>query len=224
MTATEANRPASPPGKAQVVRGVIRGLLRGRWNGGDRLTEVKAADLFQVSRTPVREALLELAAMGIVELRRNCGAVFLPFGPQELKDIYAVRSLLEVEAARRSVTRTEASLVVRLQHSFEALRKEGRADRHWRLDRELHSAIARSCGNPRLAGEIARYGDLVQTVREAVGGILSGIQSTSLAEHLQILRCFIAHDAEAAGEAMRLHLAQAAESATTALLKLRSKR
>ena len=65
-------------GKFHVVRGVIHGLLKGRWQGGDRLTELEAAEWFKVSRTPVREAPVELAAVGIVQLRRNCGAIFLP--------------------------------------------------------------------------------------------------------------------------------------------------
>lgn len=203
-------------GKARVVRGVVHGLLKGRWHGGDRLTEVEAAGLFKVSRTPVREALLELASMGIVELRRNCGAVFLPFGEKELGDLYAVRSLLEVEATRLAATRIDESVIEKLRSAFEKLRREQLPDKDWKLDCELHAAIAEACGNPRLAGEIARYHDLVQTMREAVGRTLADIHSTSLAEHLILLRCLKNRDAKAAGESMRLHLAQAAESAVKA--------
>jgi DNA-binding GntR family transcriptional regulator len=82
-------------GKAHVVSGVIHGLLQGRWRGGERLTEEAVAQMFSVSRTPVREGLLELASMGMVQLRRNCGAVLQPFGPQQLSEIYTVRTLLE---------------------------------------------------------------------------------------------------------------------------------
>lgn len=214
-----SNKTAS--GKARVVREVIHGLLKGRWNGGDRLTEVEAAELFKMSRTPVREALVELASMSIVELRRNCGAVFLPFGEKELGDLYAVRSLLEVEAARLAATRMDESLIEQLKCAFEKLRREQLPDKNWKVDHELHAAIAHASGNPRLAGEIARYNDLVQTVREAVGSTLADIHSTSLTEHLRILRCLNQRNPEAAGEAMRLHLAQAAESAVRALRDLR---
>lgn len=206
-----------PSGKTRVVRGVVHGLLKGRWQGGDRLTELEAAALFQVSRTPVREALMELTSMGIVELRRNCGAVFLPFGGKELRDLYAVRSLLEVEAARLAAERMDESVIEALRQKFEALRRAKAADQEWRLDRELHTAIARASGNPRLAGEIARYEDLVQTFREAVGTVLSNIHSTSLSDHLRILRRLKQRDSNAAAEAMRLHLAQAAQSAVEAL-------
>lgn len=109
---------SQPAGKANVVSGVIHGLLQGRWRGGERLTEEAVAQTFAVSRTPVREGLLELAAMGMVQLRRNCGAVLQPFGPAQLSEIYAVRTLLEVEAARLAAVRIRASLVDALRLDF----------------------------------------------------------------------------------------------------------
>ncbi len=220
-------KPAAPPnpaGKANVIRGVIRGLLHERWAGGGRLTEAEAAALFKVSRTPVREALVELAALGIVELRRNCGAVFRPFGERELRDLYAVRSLLEVEASRLAASRIGDARVAELTAAFEELRAGALPDKGWQLDHALHSEIARSSGNPRLEGEIARYGDLIQTIREAVGGVLSGIQSTSVDEHLRILRQLKRRNADAAAKAMHEHLGQAADSAVKALVNLRRPR
>lgn len=208
---------ATAAGKASVVRGVIHGLLKGRWHGGDRLTELEAAGLFKVSRTPVREALLELSSMGVVELRRNCGAVFHPFGERELRDLYAVRSLLEVEATRLAAENMDPSVIAHLQAGFERLKHESLPDKGWRLDRELHTSIARGSGNPRLAGEIARYSGLVQTMREAVGGVLANIHSTSLSDHLRILDALKARNPVASAESMKAHLDQAAESAVTAL-------
>jgi hypothetical protein len=55
--------PSQLAGKAHVVSGVIHGLLQGRWRGGERLTEEAVAQMFSVSRTPVREGLLELASI-----------------------------------------------------------------------------------------------------------------------------------------------------------------
>jgi DNA-binding GntR family transcriptional regulator len=198
-------------------------MLQGRWRGGDRLTETEAAEWFAVSRTPVREALLELAAMGMIELRRNCGAVFLPFGGPELKDLYAVRSLLEVEATRLAAARIELGAVEGLILKFEQLHRRHQPDRNWVVDRELHHAIAQACGNPRLAGEIGRYSVLVQTMREVVGEWISDVHSPSQSDHLKILRHLSLRQAEAAAEAMRGHLERAAESAVEAMRRLRRK-
>jgi len=211
---------SQPAGKANVVSGVIHGLLQGRWRGGERLTEEAVAQTFAVSRTPVREGLLELAAMGMVQLRRNCGAVLQPFGPAQLSEIYAVRTLLEVEAARLAAVRIRASLVDALRLDFERLRKEKRPDEGWKLDQILHTTIAKQSGNMRLAGEIHRYTLLVQTMREAVGSVLFGIQSTSIKEHLEILKCLGQGDASGASEAMKRHLQQAERSALAAVKAL----
>ncbi len=209
-------------GKAHVVSGVIHGLLQGRWRGGERLTEEAVAQMFSVSRTPVREGLLELASMGMVQLRRNCGAVLQPFGPQQLSEIYAVRTLLEAEAARLAAGRLPTPLIESLCLAFETLQKENRPDEGWTLDQCLHTAIATHSGNTRLAAEISRYTLLVQTMREAVGRVLSGIQSTSIEEHLEILNRIGQGDALGASEAMRKHLRQAEQSALFAIHALDS--
>ena len=209
-----------PAGKANVVSGVIHGLLQGRWRGGERLTEEAVAQTFAVSRTPVREGLLELAAMGMVQLRRNCGAVLQPFGPAQLSEIYSVRTLLEVEAARLAAARIPASLVDALRLDFERLRNEKRPDEGWKLDQLLHTTIATQSGNRRLAEEISRYTLLVQTMREAAGKVLAGIQSASIREHLEIIECLGQGDALGASEAMKSHLQQAERSALAAMESL----
>jgi DNA-binding GntR family transcriptional regulator len=192
---------------------VIHGLLLGRWQGGERLTEATVAQLFEVSRTPVREALLELSAMGMVLLRRNCGAVLQPFGPEQLSEIYAVRRLLEVEAARLAAGRIPVDMLEPMRIAFENLQKETRPDEDWKLDQQLHTTIAKHSGNARLAEEINRYNVLVQTMREAVGRVLSGIHFTSIVEHLEIIKRLEAGDASGAGAAMHRHLQQAEQSA-----------
>jgi DNA-binding GntR family transcriptional regulator len=207
-------------GKVRVVSGVIRGLLHGRWQGGERLTEASVAELFCVSRTPVREGLLELAALGMVQLRRNCGAILQPFGPRQLSEIYAVRSLLEVEAARLAVGRVPAPVLASLRTTFEKLRSEGLPDEGWRLDQQLHTTLAVHSGNARLAEEINRYTLLVQTVRETVGGLMAGIQSKSIEEHLEILGCVERGDPVRAAMAMRQHLLQAEQSALISMRNL----
>jgi DNA-binding GntR family transcriptional regulator len=209
-----------PAGKAHIVSGIIHGLLQGRWRGGERLTEQAVAQIFSVSRTPVREALLELAAMGMVQLRRNCGAVLQPFGPKQLSEIYAVRTLLETEAARLAAGRLPQAQINALRNAFESLQKTNLPDEDWQLDQLLHKTIAWHSGNMRLAEEINRYTLLVQTMREAVGRVLAGIQSTSIEEHLKILNHIGNGDALGAGAAMRTHLQQAEQSALAAVQTL----
>jgi DNA-binding GntR family transcriptional regulator len=211
-----AIKSSSPSGKALVVRGVVHGLLRGRWQGGERLTEQSAAQLFEVSRTPVREAFLELEALGMLQLKRNCGAVLSSFGSRDLAELYSVRMLLELEAVRLAASRMDGGMIHRLLSEFEVLQASGAEDRDWALDRALHFEIAVASENSRLRAEINRYGTLVQIMREIVGERFFSVHSTSLGEHLEILHRLKARDEEGAVAAMRLHLEIARASALEA--------
>jgi DNA-binding GntR family transcriptional regulator len=207
-----------------VLRGLLRGLLEGRRQGGERLTEAEACGWFRVSRTPVREALLELQGLGFVELRRNCGAVFLPFGPTELGELYEVRALLETEATRRACGRIAPQRLEFLEEGLRRIEAEGGVDPGWKWDRELHGTIAAAAGNRRLAAEIGRYGDLVQAVREIVGADGPEIHQATAREHLAILSALRSGSAPDAEEAMRRHLIQAGASAVAAVERLRRER
>ncbi|MDF1659384.1 MAG: GntR family transcriptional regulator [Verrucomicrobiales bacterium] len=217
---TPSNRSAS---KAKVVRGLLEGLLEGKWQGGNRFTETLGAEAFGVSRTPVREALLDLQALGLIELRRNCGAIIHPFGENDLREIYAVRSLFEVEATRVAASRINLAKVETLIEAFEKIRGSGGIDPEWEFDRGLHQLIADSSGNRRLSTEIGRYSSLVQTMREIVGARAQGIHSASADEHLEILRALHRRDASDASSAMRDHLQQASDSAVAAMLEIRQR-
>jgi DNA-binding GntR family transcriptional regulator len=160
--------------------------------------------------------------MGMVQLRRNCGAVLQPFGAQQLSEIYAVRSLLEVEATRLAAGRVPVAPLESLRLAFEKLQREGLPDEGWRLDQQLHTTLAIHSGNARLAEEINRYTALVQTMRETVGASLAGIQSTSIEEHLEILGSVERGDPTGAALAMRTHLLQAEQSALAAMKNIAS--
>ncbi|MDZ7618638.1 MAG: GntR family transcriptional regulator, partial [Patescibacteria group bacterium] len=85
-----------------VVRRLIRAMFNQRLQAGDRLVVGKLAMQLGASSTPVREALLELGTLGLVELLPNRGAVCLEFGATQLLDMYLLRRILEVEATRRA--------------------------------------------------------------------------------------------------------------------------
>ena len=212
---------SSNPHKNRVVHGLLRGIVRGQWKGGDRFTEAEAVERFAVSRTPVREALLELASLGMVVLKRNCGAMFLPFEEAEVRELYGVRSVLEEAAARLAAVRMPVPRVRELMQECERI--NGRSpDFGWRLDREIHAAIATWSESRRLAQEIARYEQLVRAVRDAVGMTVPNIQGTTVEEHLALLGAIQRRDPELAAGEMRRHLRQAADTAVEALLRIRA--
>jgi DNA-binding GntR family transcriptional regulator len=87
--------------KRQVVtQRLLESVIEGRLEEGTRLRVEHLSDQLGVSVTPIRESLVELAGIGMVELRPNRGAMLRPFGPQQLREIYDLRRILESEATR----------------------------------------------------------------------------------------------------------------------------
>jgi len=82
-----------------VAERLFVAVLDGGVEAGERLVGQHLAAQLGVSATPVREAWIQLATLGFVELLPNRGAVCREFGPRELHDIFQVRRTLEVEAA-----------------------------------------------------------------------------------------------------------------------------
>ena len=78
-----------------VVAELLGDLFQGEFQAGSRLRVTFLAQRYDVSVTPVREALVELSGLGLVQLQPNRGAVVRPFGPRQVLDICHLRRVLE---------------------------------------------------------------------------------------------------------------------------------
>ena len=79
--------------------------MHGRLRPGQRLVVQELAERLSVGRTPIREALITLAGIGVVEIRPNRGAVIRSVGAREVRDFYLLRRALECEAIRTACGR-----------------------------------------------------------------------------------------------------------------------
>ncbi len=216
-----------------ILRQLIRAMFGHRLVTGDRLVVSKLATQLGASSTPVREALLELSTLGLVELIPNRGAVCLPFGAAQLREMYLVRRVLEVEATRRAAEKLARdddarSTLGEIRSTLASLRERGDAMEGWlheavRVDVVLHDLIAENCGSPRLCHEIGRYKELMVCVRESVGNEHS-VQQIALEEHAAIVEHLLAGEADRAAEAMGRHLDHTAELAATVLFPPENRR
>jgi DNA-binding GntR family transcriptional regulator len=197
----------------QVVQRILVEVFERRFASGSRLVVQRLAERFNVSPTPVREALVELAGLGIVDLLPNRGAVVRPFGARELREISQVRRVLESEACRCACGKIDAATLDDLRGQFGRLRKmpqDDAWDRGARVaDSRLHQLIADSCGNPRLAQEIKRYLSLFRSVRN-----ISHVRdswnhyrrSNDVPDHLRLVEALASGDPERAAAAMDRHI------------------
>src|SRR3569832_1891936 len=89
--------------RSQTLREAIEEQIAvGKLKPGDHLDETELAKEFGVSRTPIREALIQLASTGIVMMRRRRGAVVAEAGPQQLVELFEVLAEIGAGAGRRA--------------------------------------------------------------------------------------------------------------------------
>lgn len=153
-------RPHAPLSRraSTVYRALKQDLITGKIRPGGMVHEVKLAGRFRMSKSPVRDALSLLRAEGYVNVLPRRGYVATHVGLDEVQEVFALRALLEGEAAARAAQRDAARLANRLQ-ALEAEAQEayraGRPGVYVEANRRFHLTIADAAGSPLLAKWIA---------------------------------------------------------------------
>ncbi|NQV99330.1 MAG: GntR family transcriptional regulator [Rhodospirillales bacterium] len=190
--------------KVKLERDIIAGLLK----PGARLDEVSLAERFQVSRTPIREALLQLSSMGLVQLRPRRGAVVAEIGLKELLDMFEVMAELEGMCGRlaaRRATKPELDHLQDVHAASEDAVTAGDYDAYYRCNVAFHETIYQASRNLFLAEQTMKLRNRLAPYRRSQlhqNGRLSG----SFNEHKAILAALIAQDGAAAERLMQGHL------------------
>ncbi|NNG37996.1 GntR family transcriptional regulator [Flexivirga sp. ID2601S] len=165
------------------------GILTGRLAPSSFLTEGQVAAEVGISRTPVREALLRLQTEGMVELYPKKGALVVPATPQEGREVFEARALIEEWAASQAWPR-RADAVPRLRArlaDMAAAMKTGDADAFSAADRAFHEVIVEAAGNSVIARQYRHLRDRQIVI---VAGNLRGDaerMTASYAQHRDLL-------------------------------------
>jgi DNA-binding GntR family transcriptional regulator len=211
-----------------IVQALLADVILGRLRAGEHLVTQELAERFGVSHTPIREALIALAGIGIIDLLPNRGARVRRVTTHEVREVCQVRRALECEATRSACDRIDRAelhalagalrrMIGRRKRSAPRFIEEARA-----LDSWLHDLIAESCGNVFLAQEIARLKTLFRTFRDiAWRHDEAHNDSHRLAEeareHLAIVEALLADDRKSASKAMARHIRSGARYWSRAL-------
>ncbi len=136
-------------GRAQRAYELIRaGIIEGRYRPGQRMIEQRIGEEYDLSRTPVREALRTLEAEGLIISERNRGAVVRPVSAGEIYDLYELRARLESYAVERAADRATEADLRELDDAIEAFDHAvfARSDSELAQLREINRANARFHG------------------------------------------------------------------------------
>ena len=191
-----------------VYETLLAAILAGRLVPGTVVSEVALGRQLNVSRTPVHDALRQLAKDGLLKQRANHRAAVAQFSREDVYDIFEMRKLLEGEAARLAATHIDRPTLRHLRNLADSLNKAHR-ERNWvsrwaDFDDEFHDTIAKAAGRSRLWQDIARYRMLhrgfnkLTTTREVL--------QQAMEEHYRILDALAERDPEKARQAMIVHI------------------
>ncbi|MGH9087044.1 MAG: GntR family transcriptional regulator [Acidimicrobiales bacterium] len=219
--ATDGPSPAPEPvpmlAHDRVLLALRRGITSGYLVGGTRLVQPRIAEALGVSTTPVREALRQLAAEGLVQMDVHGGAVVHELSRSELVEVYELRRLLEPIAVERAAKEaTETSLVAAVELVTAMQRVTGPSA--WsEINAEFHSVIEQAAGGSRLASILSQLHALSSLY--VTHSLLSEPDRIRLgnAEHREILEAVIDRDTDAAVDAVLRHL----DGTLRALLEVR---
>lgn len=146
-------------------------IVSGNFEPGSRLKEEELVSRFEVSRTPIREALRRLHQEGLVDFVPNQGTYVKAWTAKDLEDIYSLRSVLEGFAARTAAECMSAADIAQLKQlagtmeSAVGSRIEGFEETLARANIEFHNIILESAGNDRLAAMVRQVIEIPLTVR-----------------------------------------------------------
>lgn len=190
------------------IYGQLKAAILGRrLPPGTRLAEEALAEAFGVSRTPMRNVLRRLAYERLVVIERNRGAsVYCPT-PEDAREVFEMRRLLEGAVVERVVPKLAAADLARLNEIEAAdIAASARGDfpASVRLGNSFHLELARHAGNRLLVRSVAELIDISYVVLALYGQTLEETNNTGW--HQEILAAFEARDVPRSREAMAAHL------------------
>jgi DNA-binding GntR family transcriptional regulator len=195
-----------------LVQSVLADVFNGTLRAGQHLVAQDLADRFGVSQTPIREALITLAGIGVIDLQPNRGAVVRAVTERDVRVVCQVRRVLECEAARAACGRVPPATLEALAADILRLTPDAAGAAAARaVDDRLHDAVAGHCGNALLAREIGGLKLLFRAYRDGSWDSVAERNDfrripAEAADHLAIVAALLAGDQKAAARAMAAHI------------------
>jgi DNA-binding GntR family transcriptional regulator len=199
---------ASQPRSAEILRILSQEMASGKLVPGVQLKEELLCERFAASRTPVRDALKQLAAQGLVELRPRQGAFVVQLTIDRLAAMFETMGYLEAACAALAARRHTAQDLQDLAKAHEACIQAaaaGDAESFYAANARFHECIYRASHNPHMENQTLELRNRVEAYRREVT-FHPGLMSLSIREHEAVLEAIRVMDEDTASTRMRQHL------------------
>ncbi|MEJ2512773.1 MAG: GntR family transcriptional regulator [Anaerolineales bacterium] len=185
--------------KNKIYHEVRRSIIMGEFKTGARLNVEEIADHYQISVTPVRDALQMLNQEGLVTIKPRAGYFVTRITLKELRDMFELRNILELVAIERSIDKIDPEQILQLRnvHAGYTGDDDESYDRYTDENRCFHYLLAEASGNQELANLIGHLMD-----RLARFMVLRHAGKTMEESHSKIVDALEKHDLEAARKAL----------------------
>ncbi len=195
-------------------------IIRGEIPEGAQLRQDAIATQYRVSRIPVREALRQLDAEGLIEIVPNRGAVVPALSPDDVEELFSIRALLEPEVLKRSIphlSQEHFSQAEAVLHKYASeLRREEHVSAWGRLNWQFHSILYSRANQPRFMAIIRNVNNSGERYTRLQLYLTHGMKRAN-EEHHRILELCRAREVSAACKLLRQHIQYAGESLKQAL-------
>jgi DNA-binding GntR family transcriptional regulator len=199
---------ANPRRPGQLVEEIEERIVTGVYPPGTRLDEQELAAGFGVSRTPVREALIQLASIGLVEIRPRRGAVVPELSADRLCEMFEVMAELEGMCGRLAARRILPAEQQRLREAHqacEAARDANQPDLYYQLNEVFHRCIYDASHNGFLAEQATALHRRLRPYRRLQLRV-RGRMNSSFSEHAAVVEAILAGDTEHAAHLLEAHV------------------
>lgn len=204
-----------------IVEQIRREVFEGRLPPGTRIPETALCEKFDISRTPLREALKVLASEGLVDLLPNRGAVVRKITIKDVKDLFQMMPQVEALVGQLCATHATASDIASIermhQRMLEFHQRKRRAD-YFRINQKIHMALAQASGNRVLLETYERLCDKIVHARY-LANLKQSRWNESVEEHEQMMQALRARDGGRLSSILRVHVERTGEAVIAALVE-----
>jgi DNA-binding GntR family transcriptional regulator len=193
-------------GKKNIAYDYLKnGIINNLFKPGEPLSENSITNDINISTTPIREAIQKLEEEGFVEIIPRRGAFVSRISPNDIKDIFVVREIIEIGSIGIAIKKMDKNKLKRLRKRLESgSKKIKQKNENYKYADDIHLYILECTGNQRLFQLYTKLLDHILRIRISFSDHNPSLQSFN--EHIEILDALLAEDQLKAENALRFHL------------------
>ena len=193
----------------KIYKKLLDDILKGRFYQGQRLIEKELIGLYKISKTPLREALIRLERVGLIQKNVNRGFLVKPILRKDTEEIYELREIIDGLSVRKiteNITEEKIQKIEKIIRNMELCIGDKKTDKYIEYDKYLHSVLNKLSENKRLI-------EIMQNLNYQISMLLKtsiklpkrGI-NVSFSEHKMIFEAILSKDPIEAEEVAKKHI------------------